>query len=100
VISRYNAIKIWAEWKKNKRLRRENIDTYKNSRETLITKLTEWGQRLNGQDFHGGKLPDEADFEVMGYEFIDLLALRTDQDKVELKIFPCFCREKVPREVL
>jgi hypothetical protein len=86
--------------KVNRKLKKEKMETYKNARETLLSKLTEWGQRLNGQDFHGGNLPDEADFEVPSYDMADFLALRTPQDQDELEVFPDFHREEVPREVL
>ncbi|CAD8157619.1 unnamed protein product [Paramecium pentaurelia] len=41
-------------------------EAYFKAQAELLQGLNEWIQRLNGQQFHGGQKPDEADFELFG----------------------------------
>ena len=43
----------WLEYKTNQK---------KATKEELLAEIVGWDQRLSGQQFHGGNLPDKADF--------------------------------------
>jgi len=42
-----------------------HYSSYKSARSQFVEYLQEWKEKLGKNDYHGGKLPDEADFAVL-----------------------------------
>ena len=69
------------------KLRKEK-EEYKQIKEKIIDSFAQWEKRLNGQNFHGGDTPDEADFAL--YSLI-----KTKYNSIS---FQKFLENKIPRK--
>jgi hypothetical protein len=57
-------------------------DEYGKAKTNFLAGITEFGNRLQGKEFHGGALPDEADFLVQNS--LDYAVIWCPKSKVQL----------------
>lgn len=60
---------------------------YKEIKTKIIEDFNQWENRLNGENFHGGKSPDEADFALYAL-------LKTKHNSISFKRF---LENEIPR---
>jgi len=63
-----------------------------------LESFSQWEQRLNGQEYHGGESPDEADFAlyaVIKAKYNSMSFQKFIENKIPRKVFSWFIRMQV-----